>query len=99
MRRFYLDKPNAKFLGVCAGIAAWTGWDALWIRLGAVAFVLMGFGLLVPVYFIIALVATARRTDDAGDIYDRPRRPQDYRSRFADIEAELRSLESRSGRY
>lgn len=96
MRRFYLDKPNAKFLGVCAGIAAWTGWDALWVRLGSVALVLMGFGLLVPVYFVIALVATARHRRDDRELYERPRHWSDYRSRFADIEAELRSLETRN---
>jgi phage shock protein C len=99
MRRFYLDKPNAKFLGVCSGIAAWTGWDALWVRLGSIAAVFMGLGLLIPIYFIIALVATAKtKADSVDDIYMRPRGMDGYRSRFADIQAELRSLESRLGR-
>ena len=99
MRRFYLDKPNAKFLGVCAGIAAWCGWETLWVRLGTIAAVLMGFGLLIPIYFLIAIVATSKRTVDDVEVYERPRRADDYRSRFADIQAELRALEMRSGRF
>jgi phage shock protein C len=98
MRRFYLDKPNAKFLGVCAGVAAYTGWDALWVRLGSVAVVLMGFGLLLPVYLLIALVATAKTHRDQDEIYIRPRNMSGYRSRFADIQAELRNVEGRFGR-
>ncbi len=98
MRRFYLDKPRAKFLGVCAGIAAYTGWDALWVRLGCLALVLMGVGLLVPIYFVIALVATARTHRDEAEIYARPRDMSGYRSRFADIQAELRDMESRFSR-
>ena len=38
--RFYLDKRNGKFLGVCSGIADYTGIDPLLVRVG---FVLLGF--------------------------------------------------------
>ena len=34
--KFYLDKQNGKWLGVCAGIADYTGIDVVWIRVGAV---------------------------------------------------------------
>jgi phage shock protein C len=98
MRHFYLDKPHAKVMGVCAGIAAYTGWDALWVRLGTVAAVLMGFGLLIPIYLVIALVASAKTHCDGAEIYARPRDASGYRSRFADIQAELRHLEGRFGR-
>ncbi len=40
--KFYLDKQHAKWKGVCAGIADYTGVDVLWIRLGAVMLTLMG---------------------------------------------------------
>ena len=33
---FYRDKQNAKFMGVCAGIADYTGVNAIWVRLGFV---------------------------------------------------------------
>ena len=35
--KFYLDKQNAKWKGVCAGIADYTGVNAIWVRLGAIA--------------------------------------------------------------
>ena len=40
--KFYRDKINGKIMGVCAGIADYTGVDVLWVRLGAVALTLMG---------------------------------------------------------
>ena len=40
--KFYLDKQNAKWSGVCAGIADYSGIDALWVRVGAVLLTLMG---------------------------------------------------------
>jgi phage shock protein C len=98
MRHFYLDKPHAKVMGVCAGIAAYTGWDALWVRLGTVAAVLMGFGLLIPIYLLIAIVASAKTRHKDVEIYARPRDMSGYRSRFADIQDELRRLEGRLGR-
>lgn len=57
---FYLDKSNAKLAGVCAGIADYTGVDALWIRLGAVLLALAGFGTVVLVYIAIAVFANKR---------------------------------------
>jgi phage shock protein C len=40
--KFYLDKQNAKWKGVCAGIADYTGVNVLWVRLGTVFLTLMG---------------------------------------------------------
>ena len=40
--QFYLDKQNAKWKGVCAGISDYTGVDVLWVRLGAVILTLAG---------------------------------------------------------
>ncbi|MBN8839796.1 MAG: envelope stress response membrane protein PspC [Sphingomonadales bacterium] len=37
--RFYLDKQNAKWKGVCAGIADYTGIDPLWVRLATAAMI------------------------------------------------------------
>jgi phage shock protein C len=56
-RRFALDKANGKIIGVCSGIAAWTGIETIWIRLVFVAGTLFGFGSLALVYLIIGLVA------------------------------------------
>jgi phage shock protein C len=58
---YALDKSNAKFLGVCAGLARSTGWDPLAIRLGAVAATLLLLGpVAVVVYLAAALLAESR---------------------------------------
>ena len=41
-KTFKLDRRNGKLLGVCAGIAEYTGWDATLIRIGAVVVTLLG---------------------------------------------------------
>ena len=40
--KFYLDKQNGKWMGVCSGIADYTGIDVVWVRVGAVLVTLMG---------------------------------------------------------
>lgn len=56
-KSFALDKQQAKFLGVCSGIARSLNVDPLWVRLAFVVSVLAGFGLPVLLYFVIALLA------------------------------------------
>lgn len=59
--RYALDKPNAKLLGVCAGLARATGWDALVIRLGLVLATLFLLGpVAILLYFVTAWLATSR---------------------------------------
>ena len=55
---FYLDKSNAKIKGVCAGIADYTGIDALWVRLAAVLLTCFGLaGFVIVAYILIAWMA------------------------------------------
>jgi phage shock protein C len=61
-RKLYLDKGSAKLFGVCAGLAAFTGIDVLWIRLGFVAATLFGSGLPLLAYLVLAMVVEARPT-------------------------------------
>ena len=56
-RGFHLDKVNAKFMGVCSGIADSFGWDVTLVRVGFVAGTLIGFGSLIIVYLAIGLLA------------------------------------------
>ncbi|KMS53505.1 phage-shock protein [Novosphingobium barchaimii LL02] len=58
--QFYLDKSNAKIAGVCSGIADYTGVDSLWVRVGAVLLLLLGFPLIIAIYIVVALVADKR---------------------------------------
>ncbi|BDW83170.1 hypothetical protein MACH24_26080 [Erythrobacter sp. Dej080120_24] len=54
---FTLDKRDGKIFGVCAGLANWSGVDALIWRLGFVGLTLAGFGLPILIYLAIAFIA------------------------------------------
>jgi len=106
--RFYLDKRNGKFLGVCAGVADYTGLDVLLVRIG---FVLLNFatgffgGMGIVAYFLIAWLADDKpREFDYADREDRKfwqkvrARPghsvRDVRARFRDIDRRLADVET-----
>lgn len=57
---FYLDKSNAKLAGVCAGIADYTGVDALWVRLAAVFLTFWVSFITIPIYIALAVLADKR---------------------------------------
>lgn len=59
-RSFYLDKPNAKLMGVCSGIARYFGIDVTLVRVGFVVGTLLGAGSLLIVYLAIGLIASAQ---------------------------------------
>jgi phage shock protein C len=52
-----LDKANGKIMGVCAGLANYTGIETVWIRVAFVAASLLGMGSPVLIYLVIGLVA------------------------------------------
>lgn len=58
-RHFFLDKPNAKLMGVCSGIARYFNIDVTLVRVGFVVGTLLGAGSLLLVYLVIGLVASA----------------------------------------
>ena len=49
--RFYRDKRNGKIMGVCAGIADYTGFDVSLVRICMVAAVFLSSGSILPVLF------------------------------------------------
>ena len=55
--RFYLDKRNKRFMGVCAGIADYFGWEPTWVRIAAVVAMVMGVGFLPIIYLAIGWIA------------------------------------------
>ena len=70
-RTFRLDRSNGKLLGVCAGLAKVTGWDATLIRVGLVLVTLLGaFPWTLIAYGIAAWVAKK----DRPSLLDRPSR-------------------------
>lgn len=103
--RFYRDKRNGKFLGVCSGVADYTGFDVTLIRILFVAAVIMGSGTPLVLYFLTAMMTDDKpRELESGDVEDRrfwqhvranPRRgTHDIRSRLRDIDRRLADIES-----
>jgi phage shock protein C len=103
--KFYLDKQNAKWKGVCAGIADYTGVDVIWVRLGAVAVTIMGgFPWTLIAYWIAAATANKKplelyqqdRVEQKfwqGVRQSPARTTRDIRSRFRDIDRRLANIE------
>ena len=56
-RGFRLGKANAKFMGVCSGIADFFGCDVNLVRIGFALGTVLGFGSLLVVYLVIGLIA------------------------------------------
>ena len=102
---FYLDKQNAKWLGVCAGIADYTGIDRTWVRVGAVILTVMGgFPWTLIGYWVAAWVANPKPLG----LYDSPedarfwqgvrtspaRSTSDVRAKFRDLDRRLADVET-----
>ena len=103
--RFYRDKRNGKFLGVCSGIADYTGFDVTLVRICLIAAIIMGSGAPLLLYFIAAMMTSDKPRELA--VVDREekqfwqgvraspaRSARDIRSRFKDIDRRLADIES-----
>ncbi len=101
---FYLDKANAKWLGVCSGIAEYTGIDVTVVRIVTVLGTIFGSGALLIAYLVIAWMANPKPMG----LYDSPedakfwqgvrqspsRSTRDVRSKFRDIDRRLAEIET-----
>ena len=104
--RFYLDKQNAKWSGVCAGIADYTGMDVTLVRIGLVILTILGgFPWTLIAYWIAAWMAPVKPIELYEQDPDQkkfwqgvranPRRSaRDVRSRFRDIDRRLADVEA-----
>jgi phage shock protein PspC (stress-responsive transcriptional regulator) len=62
-KKFYRDTDNAVLGGVCAGIAAYTGWDVTIIRVLTVIFAIVpSFGFLILLYIVMWIIAPEARS-------------------------------------
>lgn len=100
--KFYLDKQNGKFMGVCAGLADYTGIDVTWVRVATVLLTL-ATGWVALGYFVIAWIANPKPVG----LYDTPederfwqgvrsspkRSTAEVRSKFRDIDRRLADIE------
>lgn len=100
--KFYHDKQNGKWMGVCAGIADYTGIDVTWVRVGFVLLTLAtGWALLG--YLAIGMIAEKRPIN----LYEGPedarfwqgvrtnarRSTAEVRSKFRDVDRRLADIE------
>ncbi|RYD50162.1 MAG: envelope stress response membrane protein PspC [Sphingomonadales bacterium] len=101
--KFYLDKQNGKIMGVCSGLADYTGIEAIWLRVGMVVLALSTSGTVILGYLLIAWLAPNK---PAG-LYEGPeeakfwqgvranprRTTSEVRSKFRDIDRRLADIE------
>ena len=103
--RFYRDTVNGKVMGVCAGIADYTGMDVTLVRIMMVAAILLGSGPPIVLYFIAGWM-TPKKPNDLSYVDDEDRRfwqgvrqsptrsARDIRGRMRDIDRRLADIES-----
>lgn len=103
--KFYLDKRNRKWLGVCAGLADYTGVDVTLIRVGMVVLSFVTFPWALVGYLVINWLAN----DKPREFYETSRedekfwqtvraRPgasvRDVRAKFRDIDRRIADIET-----
>ena len=104
--RFYRDSVNGKVMGVCAGIADYTGMDVTLVRIMMVAAILLGSGSPVLLYFIAGWMTPKKPHELAVSDDDEDKRfwqgvrrsptqsTREIRSRMRDIDRRLADIES-----
>ena len=68
--RFYRNKQDGKVLGVCSGIADYTGVDVGLVRLMFLASLFLSGGSILPVYFIAGILAPNRPSEFESETPD-----------------------------
>ena len=103
--RFYRDKKHGKIMGICAGIADYTGFDVSLVRITVIAAIFLSSGSIVPIYFLAGMVAPNKpreleNTDvEETEFWRQVRRSptrtaRDIRLRLKDIDRRLADVES-----
>ena len=103
--QYYLNKQDAKWKGVCAGIADYTGIDVLFVRVAVVVLTLAGgFPWTLIAYWMVAWMGNAKpiglyeTPDDAKfwqGVRSNPKRSTaEVRSKFRDIDRRLADIET-----
>jgi phage shock protein C len=101
--KLYRDKHNAKLMGVCSGLADYTGIDTVWWRLGVVALsITLGWPILA--YFVAGFILNKKpphlyRDEGEQKYWQRVRQSphrtaREIRAQFRDIDRRLASVEA-----
>jgi len=103
--KFYRDKRNGKWLGVCSGISDYTGIDVTLVRVGILLLTVLGSGVGIVAYLVTAWMAPVKPVElkyeskeDAKfwqGVRTNPRRTARLvRSRIRDIDRRLADVEA-----
>ena len=102
--RFYRDKINGKLMGVCAGIADYTGVDVLWVRLATVISMSVTGGMTLPLYILVGMLAPKKPGHLYGNREEQKfwqgvrqspaRTAREVRATFRDIDRRLADVEN-----
>jgi phage shock protein C len=103
--RFYRDKRNGKVMGICAGLADYTGFDVTLVRFALIAAIFLSSGSILPIYFIAGMIAPDKpREFETTDIEERDfwrsvrrsptRTARELRMRLKAIDRRLADVES-----
>ena len=104
--KFYVDRRNKKWMGVCAGIADYTGLDVTVVRIGLVILTLMGGGPWTLIAYLIAGWVAPRKPLELyqqapeekkfwQQVRTSPRRTvRDVRAKFREIDRRLADVET-----
>jgi phage shock protein C len=100
----YRDKQHAKVMGVCAGIADYTGIEVKWIRLAAIILMPITGGWVLPAYFLAGMFLPKKPAHlyvDAQEqkywqrVRQSPQRTaREIGARFRDIDRRLAEVEN-----
>jgi phage shock protein C len=103
-KKLYLDKQNAKISGVCAGVADYFGLDPMIVRIATVLIALLGGGLSILGYILLAIFLDTKPLDmfeskKESEFWKSVRTEpsntvSDVRYKFRDIERRLRAAEA-----
>jgi phage shock protein C len=103
--RFYRNKRKGKLMGICAGIADYTGFDISLVRITFVAAIFLSSGSILPVYFVAGWIAPNKpRELESTDREEREfwqsvrrsptRTAREIRLRLKDIDRRLGDVEN-----
>ena len=100
----YRDKQNGKLMGVCAGIADYTGVHTFWVRLGALFSIGLTGGWAIPLYFLAGILLSKKpphlyRDNEEQKYWQRVRQSpkrtaREIRAQFRDVDRRLAAVES-----
>lgn len=103
--KFYRDKKNGKWLGVCAGIADYTGIDVVVVRIAVVLLTILGSGNPLIAYLVAGFIAP-KKPDELSyttpeeqkfwqGVRASPRRTvREVRAKFREIDRKLVEVET-----